>query len=104
MYQVDPDDDPVWIQFKNNLFTSISKLWIKCNLSCIMFNLKLIFLAWEIEKDEETDPDYCPAVVDSQPGLLNTIIFSKCVEMSIELRFFRSFYLKFSITYGVCEC
>lgn len=75
MYQFDPDD-PYWTDFLTGLAMPMSKMGIVCQNCTVMIEKKhfcLIFsLASEMEKDEDADPDYSPALMDSQPGNCNT--------------------------------
>lgn len=75
MYQVDWDD-PHWTNFLTGLSMPMSKIGKAATaaLNIAMNHLVLIvyffffFAASEIEKDEDTDPDYCPAMVDIRDG------------------------------------
>lgn len=72
MYRV--PDDPHWTDFLTGLVMPMSKMRIKC-LNCIksysQIDVKKTILssASEMEKDEDADPDYSPALMDSQTGI-----------------------------------
>lgn len=72
MYQLGGDLDPTYFQFLTGFTKPLSKTPLSpLVLVVLAFLLILIvFSAPEIEKDEETDPDYCPAILDLQPGML----------------------------------
>lgn len=73
MYQLGGDLDPTYVQFLSGFTKPLSKTSLtplRLKYFRIFLLILIVFLAPEIEKDEETDPDYCPAILDLQPGML----------------------------------